>query len=213
MAAKGYRVEIYRREDGRFPFKDWFVSLADSRIQPVVDARIARMRAGGLEETGSVGEGVLEQRLDFGSGLFIYFAEQKERRLIVLCGGDRSSRLRDINRTRENLKELRAASSAASSQWYKEFLSARLQGAPYSASYLNACLKESEEVFFIGLRDAIAANGGMAGLTRSTGLKLESLYRILSRKTTPKLSNIQAILNPLGIQLEFTPQQDKDEAA
>jgi putative addiction module killer protein len=44
----------------------------------------------------SVGDGVLEARLDFGPGYRIYFALDGPRMILLLLGGDKSTQSNDI---------------------------------------------------------------------------------------------------------------------
>jgi DNA-binding phage protein len=51
-----------------------------------------------------------------------------------------------------------------------------------AAEYLNACVEDSEEAFLLGPRDVVEARGGVDGLSRTTELNRENLYRSLSKK-------------------------------
>ena len=82
-----------------------------------------------------------------------------------------------------------------------------------AAEYLNACLEDSEEVFLLGLRNVVEARGGVGGLSRTTELNRENLYRSLSKKGNPKLSSLSSILEAVGIQLQFAPTKKQKRAA
>ena len=57
----------YETEDGRIPFQKWFDGL-DSIAATKVYVSLTRLEAGNTSNLKSVGEGVLEQRIDFGPG-------------------------------------------------------------------------------------------------------------------------------------------------
>jgi putative addiction module killer protein len=53
----------------------------------------------------SVGEGVSELRVDHGPGYRIYFVKTDTTVIVLLCGGDKDSQTRDINRAKQLAKE------------------------------------------------------------------------------------------------------------
>jgi putative addiction module killer protein len=85
----------YVVSDGHQPFAEWFADL-----EPVTRAKvaraIARMEQGNLSNAKSVGEGVLEYRIDFGPGYRVYFGRDGERLVILLTGGTKKRQQRDI---------------------------------------------------------------------------------------------------------------------
>ena len=58
------------------------------------------MAEGNFGNSRSVGSGVYELRLHFGSGYRIYFGEVGDTVVLLLCGGDKSSQARDIRRAK-----------------------------------------------------------------------------------------------------------------
>lgn len=96
---------------------------------------------------------------------------------------------------------------------YRNELLKHLKDPREAAEYLNACLEDSEEIFLLGLRDVVEARGGVGGLSRTTELNRENLYRSLSRKGNPKLSSLSSILEAVGIQLQFAPMRKQKRAA
>jgi putative addiction module killer protein len=61
-------------------------------------ARIRRAGHGNLGDVRPVGHGVSEMRVDVGQGYRVYFTRRAERVIVLLCGGDKSSQRRDIDR-------------------------------------------------------------------------------------------------------------------
>jgi putative addiction module killer protein len=57
-----------------------------------VAAAIARMEQGNLSRAKSVGEGVLEYKIDFGPGCRVYFGRDGEQLVILLAGGTKKQR-------------------------------------------------------------------------------------------------------------------------
>jgi putative addiction module killer protein len=81
--------------NGRSPFADWFADL-DSMTRAKVTTSIARIEQGNLSKVKSVGQGVLEYKIDFGPGYRVYFGRDGEVLVILLTGGTRKRQQRDI---------------------------------------------------------------------------------------------------------------------
>ena len=87
---------------------------------------------------------------------------------------------------------------------YEDILRPRLQDPDQAAEYLTACFEEGPEVFLLGLRDVVEAQGGIRQTARSSNLNRESLYRLLSQDGNPRLSSLNAVLTSLGLKVRFT---------
>ncbi len=96
-----FEVEQVILTNGRKPFLEWLESLDDRKTRLVVDARIARLRAGNLGDHKPVGEGVSELRIDHGPGFRVYFGRRGREVVILLGGGDKGTQNRDIRRAQE----------------------------------------------------------------------------------------------------------------
>jgi putative addiction module killer protein len=94
-------VRIYSRSDGTEPFTEWLRGLRDGTTRNRIRQRIARVRLGNFGDARSVGEGVQELRLHTGPGYRVYFGRQGDTVVILLCGGDKGSQDRDIERAQE----------------------------------------------------------------------------------------------------------------
>jgi len=66
-----------------------------------VQVRILRVEAGNLGDHKSVGEGVMEIRLDFGPGYRVYFGIDGGTIVILLTGGDKSGQRKDIKQAQK----------------------------------------------------------------------------------------------------------------
>ena len=94
-----FDVVEYVNEKGVSPFGEWLRALDTSPRGRIVIA-LARMRDGNLADTKGVGDGVFENRLDFGAGYRIYFARDGERILLLLAGGTKRRQEKDIARAK-----------------------------------------------------------------------------------------------------------------
>ncbi len=81
-------------------FESWFLRLKDRAARFRIQARIDRLELGNLGDFKSVGSGVFELRVDYGPGYRIYFARRGDELVILLCGGDKSSQSRDIEKAK-----------------------------------------------------------------------------------------------------------------
>ena len=93
-------IQIYRDQNGREPFTDWFEAIRDLKMLNRIQARLDRLESGNLGDCHSVGNGVFELRFQFGPGYRIYFGEVDNTIVLLLCGGDKSSQTRDIQRAK-----------------------------------------------------------------------------------------------------------------
>ena len=93
-------VQVYQTTDGREPFNEWLVSIRDIESQDRIRARLERLEDGNLGDCKSVGEGVFELRIHFGAGYRVYFGQIGNTIILLLCGGDKSSQRRDIERAK-----------------------------------------------------------------------------------------------------------------
>ena len=91
---------------GTVPFEEWISSLKDAVASHRIRTRLDRIEKGNLGVYKPVGDGVNELKFDFGPGYRIYFAEEGDVFVILLCGGDKSSQIKDITIAKMYWKEL-----------------------------------------------------------------------------------------------------------
>ena len=103
-------VRIYARSDGSEPFTECLRGLRDGTTRNRIRQRIARLRLGNFGDSRSVGDGVLELRIHFGPGFRVCFDREGASVVILLCGGDKSSQERDIDRAMEYWRDHRSRS-------------------------------------------------------------------------------------------------------
>ena len=86
-------------------FKRWFGRLRDSRAVALVNARILKVSSGQLGDARRVGDGVYEMRIHYGPGYRLYFIREGGTVIVLLCGGDKSSQRRDIERAKRMARD------------------------------------------------------------------------------------------------------------
>src|SRR5712671_4246561 len=95
-------IRYYVASGGHQPFAQWFADL-----DPVARAKVARalvrMEQGNLSNVKSIGEGVLEYRIDFGPGYRVYFGRDGEVLVILLTGGTKRRQRNATLRRRRNI--------------------------------------------------------------------------------------------------------------
>lgn len=97
-------VLIFKTADGKEPFWDWLFSLRDKALRNRIEARIERLKHGNYGDHKRFG-GIIELRLDFGKGYRVYCAEEGNKIVILLTGGDKSSQDKDIKEALEYWRE------------------------------------------------------------------------------------------------------------
>lgn len=87
-------------------FAEWLTHLRDLRAKARILARLDSAHLGNLGDARSVSGGVSEIRVDVGPGYRVYFTRRGQVMIILLCGGDKSSQGRDIERARRMAKQI-----------------------------------------------------------------------------------------------------------
>lgn len=91
----------YQREDGWEPFSEWLNGLRDKMAQARIRLRLRQVEAGNLGDCEPVGEGVLELRVHVGAGYRVYCGRHGKTVVLLLCGGDKASQVRDIEQAKQ----------------------------------------------------------------------------------------------------------------
>lgn len=96
-------VEIFRTAE----FDRWLDGLKDRLAKSSVQVRIDRLAKGNTGDAKPVGKGVSEMRIHVGAGYRVYFTRMSSAIILLLCGGDKSSQSRDIERALEMARILK----------------------------------------------------------------------------------------------------------
>ena len=101
METRPRRLLKYVTESGSCPFDEWIDRLKDKRTQAIVATRLNRVVQGNLGLCRKLEGGIQELKIDFGPGLRVYFGEDAETIVVLLCGGDKSTQSKDIEKAQE----------------------------------------------------------------------------------------------------------------
>ena len=81
-------------------FTVWLDGIKDGKVRGAVAERIKRLTFGLFGDCKSVGDGVMELRIDLGAGWRIYYVQHGRRIIVLLAGGSKRSQKRDIQRAK-----------------------------------------------------------------------------------------------------------------
>jgi len=102
-----YRLHFVKKiESSRF--RVWLKKLKDETGRARITARINRLMEGLPGDVAPVGHGVSELRIHYGPGYRVYFHQQGDTLVILLCGGAKGSQSRDIETAHQIMKAWRA---------------------------------------------------------------------------------------------------------
>ncbi len=105
-------IRNYLTTDGKNIFDEWFDSLRDKRAKGRIRTRLDRVEEGNLGDSQSVGEGVFDLKIDYGSGYRLHFGQEDLSIIILLCGGDKSSQERDIKKAKQYWQDYQSRDDA-----------------------------------------------------------------------------------------------------
>jgi len=100
LGAEEWQLRYYQTLGRRVPFREWLDALTDPRAVAAVEARMDRLRHGLIGDCEPVGEGVYEFRIDLGPGYRGYFFRSGKCVMLLLCGVDKRTQSRDIERAK-----------------------------------------------------------------------------------------------------------------
>jgi putative addiction module killer protein len=104
-------LRVYESSPGVKPFDDWVERLRDGKGRTIIRVRLDRLEKGNFGVCKSVGDGVLELKIDFGPGYRVYFAEDGSKLILLLLGGDKSTQAKDIKTAQNYWRDYRKAKS------------------------------------------------------------------------------------------------------
>ncbi len=99
------QVIVYQDAAGNEPFSKWLKSLKDPVTRRRILKRLYRVESGNYGDYKNLGDGVNELRFFFGAGYRVYFGEDGDTIVILLCGGDKDSQRKDIEKAKVYWKE------------------------------------------------------------------------------------------------------------
>ena len=86
-------------------FDTWLSGLRDGTARGIITRRIKRLEAGNSGQSNSVGDGIVELKIDHGPGYRVYYRQRGSVLLVILCGGDKSTQAKDIARAKQLASE------------------------------------------------------------------------------------------------------------
>jgi putative addiction module killer protein len=86
-------------------FDRWMSGLKDKRAAARIQMRLDRLADGNPGDAQPVGSGVSELRVDVGPGYRVYYQQRGDVLIVLLCGGDKSTQQRDIDKAHEIAEE------------------------------------------------------------------------------------------------------------
>jgi putative addiction module killer protein len=89
-------IEVRQTEE----FRVWLRDLRDDRAVARIASRIRRLEFGNIGDCKTLGGGLMEIRIDYGPGYRVYYVKPGAVVVILLCGGDKRTQRRDIERAR-----------------------------------------------------------------------------------------------------------------
>lgn len=87
-------IEVRQTEE----FSRWLHRLKNSEAASRIIARLRRMELGNPGDAKGIGRGVMEMRIDYGAGYRVYYVRRGEKFVVLLCGGDKRTQRKDIER-------------------------------------------------------------------------------------------------------------------
>ena len=108
-------IEVVRTDD----FDKWLTELKDRAGRLRILKRIDRLANGNPGDVKPVGSGVSELRLDVGPGYRVYYVQDGDVLILLLCGGDKSTQQKDIDKAHRLADQWRRDMKEASDEHHE----------------------------------------------------------------------------------------------
>ncbi len=87
-------------------FDRWLIKLKDKSAVARILARLYRFEKGNMGDVKTIAPNLFEARLFFGPGYRLYYTIREDVVVLLLCGGNKSSQDRDIEKAKKLLEEI-----------------------------------------------------------------------------------------------------------
>lgn len=101
-------VRQYQTAEGRTPLAEWLEGLRDRTTRSRIVARLDRLTEGLRGDWKNVSDGVCELRIDHGPGYRVYYGQEGDTLILLLCGGTKRTQARDIENAHAYWKDYKA---------------------------------------------------------------------------------------------------------
>lgn len=109
MYPVGYNEDVLNTLLRSSDFDAWLSDLADRKAKARILARLTSAIFGNFGDCGPVGHGVSEMRIHVGPGYRVYFRRTGSAVYVLLAGGVKASRTKDIVRAKKMAREIERA--------------------------------------------------------------------------------------------------------
>ena|SRR3989338_5653547 len=93
-----YEIRHYLTTDEKDVYLDWLKQVRDTVAKMAVVKRVNRIEQGNFGDHKFCRDGVWELCIDVGAGYRVYYAIAGQQIVLLLCGGDKRTQNKDIER-------------------------------------------------------------------------------------------------------------------
>lgn len=93
-----YEIRHYLTPDEKDVYLDWLKQVRDNVAKTAVVKRVNRIEQGNFGDHKFCRDGVWELCIDVGAGYRVYYAIAGQLIVLLLCGGDKRTQNKDIER-------------------------------------------------------------------------------------------------------------------
>lgn len=98
-------IEVYETTTSKRPFEIWLAGIKEVHTKARILMRLDRLKLGNFGDCKTLQDGVCELRIHYGPGIRIYYGKIGKKIILLLCGGDKGSQNRDINKAKGYLHD------------------------------------------------------------------------------------------------------------